>query len=550
MKSWMTDVFIFAKFHLFLHINILLMSTPPRGSTKDYMLPFLIIIAVGVIVVLLFDLWGSYTGKDTSIGFDAGTPSKVMLNVEAGEVEAYLPAAEAWKIVAAPGTTLSEGERVRTAADASAYLVLEDGTRVTLAAGSEVDLVELRSSFRTKAATIKVPRGTVLIDTTAARSGSLTLESRLVHANEIVGTMLLTVGDDGARADLSVISGGATATVRDPQEGARKTDLQHLIVEAGQTLGLTERRVNLIRIGGELDLVKDTPKEIASSDLYVSAALANVIADAGDTEEAALKGDAEEDVATDVEAVEPAAADTASAVDGAAATTLTAPTITSVTAGQVITTDLLELRGAVSASTAAVEVSANGGAPYQLGGYTAGSATYLYRAKTAFANLAEGENTYSVVAIDADGNRSAAAMIKITYQPNKVDEPVASPAELEEQSGETGALREPQDDMTGVPEVGSSAFAAPTVTSPADGATFTTEPVAFTGTVSAGTTSVEVNGYALTQGFKAGSTSWFYNAKTDYENLKIGENEYEIEAISEAGDRSSVTIKIDFAPAE
>jgi len=523
----------FTRFHYILHI----MPTPPRGSTKDYLLPFFIIVAVGIIVVLLFDLWGRYTGMNTPLSFDAGTPSKAMLNVEAGEVEAYLPAAAAWKIVAAPGTTLAEGERVRTAGDASAYLVLEDGTRVTLAAGTEVDLVTLRSSFRSKAATVRVPRGSVLIDTAAARDGTLMLTSRLLTATDVVGTVLLTVGDEGARADLSVISGGTTATVLDPQEGARKTELQHLIVEAGQTLGLTERRVNLIRIGGELDLVKDTPKEISSSDLYLRAPVSDVATDASEdaapvtTEDAAA--DAVADAETGAEVVEVIAD---AAEDATPTIALTAPTITSLTAGQTITTDLVELRGAVSAGTTAVEVTANGGAPYQLGGYTAGSATYLYRAKTAFANLKEGDNTYSVVAIDADGNRSAATQIMISYKPA-----AESAAAVAEPAAETGGA--------GVPEVGGSAFGAPIITAPLDGATFTAEPIAFTGTVPAGTASVEVNGYALSQGFTAGSTSWFYNAKTDYENLKIGENEYEIEAISESGARSSVTIQITYQPA-
>ena len=214
------------------------------------------------------------------------------------------------------------------------------------------------------------------------------------------------------------------------------------------------------------------------------------------------------------------------------------------TDGQVITKDLVELRGAVPAGTAAVEVTANGGAPYQLGGYKAGDTTYLYRAKTAFANLQEGENTYSVVAIDADGVRSEAVEISITYQPAAAEEASSTEEtteEVAEPTEETGGA--------GVPEVGGSAFAAPTVTTPADGATFTTQPIAFTGMVPAGTASVEVNGYALTQGF-TGGTSWFYNAKTDYENLEIGENEYEIEAISEDGQRSSVTIKVIYQPEE
>ncbi|MFA5352339.1 MAG: hypothetical protein WC304_03615, partial [Candidatus Gracilibacteria bacterium] len=151
--------------------------------------------------------------------------------------------------------------------------------------------------------------------------------------------------------------------------------------------------------------------------------------------------------------------------------------------------------------------------------------------------LKEGVNSYTVVGYDADGNKTPTGKFTIEYTPTTTTDTTT-----------TTTVTTPTISSEGVPSVGSTTFAAPTVSQPKDGAIITAAPIIFSGGVSANTKQVSVNGYALSK-YTAGATSWNYKADPQYGNLKEGENEYEIEAISDTGDKSSVTIKITYKPA-
>lgn len=81
----------------------------------------------------------------------------------------------------------------------------------------------------------------------------------------------------------------------------------------------------------------------------------------------------------------------------------------------------------------------------------------------------------------------------------------------------------------------------PIVTSPAkSGEKFEvkTDVQSIEGTVKKGTAQVVVNNYTL-QSFKLGDTNWKYTASVQFENLKEGENVYEIYAVDSKGKKSS-----------
>lgn len=92
---------------------------------------------------------------------------------------------------------------------------------------------------------------------------------------------------------------------------------------------------------------------------------------------------------------------------------LTAPVITGPSgAGLTVSEAAVVISGSVSPATTKVMV--NG---YTLQKYTPGATSFSYNAAVRFGTLKEGTNTYSVVAVDKDGNKSPAASITITYQP-------------------------------------------------------------------------------------------------------------------------------------
>ncbi len=108
--------------------------TPPRRKSKDYLLPFLIILAIGVIAALLLQLWGLWGGTSENTLTLSG---KAELTKVSGDVEVYLPATGSWKITS-EAATLNPGESVRTGTDGSATLTFDDGSVATLASSSEL----------------------------------------------------------------------------------------------------------------------------------------------------------------------------------------------------------------------------------------------------------------------------------------------------------------------------------------------------------------------------------------------------------------------------
>ncbi len=492
---------------------------PPSRGAKDYVLPFLIIISIGVIAALLIRIWGLW-GDDRSSG-GLALSGKAELSDVVGGVEVYLPVAEAWKITNS-SAILSAGESVRTDANGSAVLSFDDGSILTLASSSELVIESLQNSITKKKVDLSLTHGSAWV-VAGTTNADLEITSELLKISDADGEFILNYSENESTA--SAIEGGFTVTILDPQN-PKNSELKNFVVETGETLEISERRVNLLRIGGEIDLVKATPAEITKSSFYLTMA-----GEVAETETEGEKSDLDPDlVTTDAER-----------------DTLPAPLVT--TGGGNITAvdEPVGVSGKVSPKIVKVEVKYENDKPFLLSQFEAGSGEWSYNAARKFENLKVGINNYTVVGSDEEGNKTPLANFQINFNPEGVEES----SENTEALSETPEAETPAEttETDGIPAVGDETFAAPTVSEPADGAIFTESPVHFEGTAPAGTKQILINEYALSR-FEEGSTSWYYNADVKYENLEIGENEFEIVAVSEAGDRSSITIKITFAPEE
>ena len=489
---------------------------PPSRSSKDYLLPFLIIVSIGIIAALLIRLLG-IMGEDESSSL--ALSGKAELSAVTGSIEVYLPAAQAWKITT-EAASLNPGEMVRSDADSSAVLTFEDGSVVQLGNSSELQIVDLRNSISKKEVSLKLAKGAALIDA-GTLNANLEIATAFLKLKNPDGKFLISTDKKGDTA--TAVSGGFTATVLDPQN-SNNPELKNFVVETGQTLEISERRVNLLRIGGEIDLVKTTPAEILNSKNY----LALIGTAAETTESANLSEEAlnPDEITTDAER-----------------NTLPAPLVVTGNGNITAVTEPVKVTGKVSPKIAKVEVSAGDGEAFALSRFEAGSGEWSYNAAIDFGNLKIGVNNFTVVGYDTEGNKTPPANFQIIFNPEGVDETVAEAAETPETT--TPAITE----TDGIPQIGGETFGLPEVIEPLDGATFTTAPVHFEGKVPVGTKEILVNEYKLSS-FTEGETSWIYNADPKYENLEVGENEFEIVAVSETGDRSSLTIKITFTPEE
>lgn len=509
---------------------------PPRRSIKDYLLPFLIIVAIGVCAALAVRLWSLMNTTEDDSGFSMS--GKAALTTLKGEVEAYLPANQAWKIITDENTLNSE-EGVRTAADGMAKIAFDDGSVVTLGNSSEIKIDNLENSLGKKTVAITIVRGAAWIASTTTAGSDFSIGNDLIKLTDPTGEILLIAGETETSA--SAIGGEITATILDPKN-TDKPELKTYVVNNGETIAISERRINLLRIGGDIELVKKTTTEVTTSPLYLAmhgetaaAVTETTTTEDGKTTATTVTGDT---LPADVSEKNPATTtDTTTTATTVVGSKLATPVV--ITNGGKIKalTSPVVVSGSVGVDIVKVEVAYGSNPAFALSKFVAGSGSWKYNASATIGNMKEGVNSYTVVGYDKDGNKTPTGKFTIEYTPTATttDTTTTTPAT-------------PSVSSEGVPSIGSTTFAAPTVSQPKDGATITSAPIIFYGSVSANTKQVSVNGYVLSK-YTAGATSWSYKADPQYGNLKEGENEYEIEAISDTGDKSSVTIKITYKPA-
>ncbi len=211
-----------------------------------------------------------------------------------------------------------------------------------------------------------------------------------------------------------------------------------------------------------------------------------------------------------------------------------APTVTSPAAtGQTYRTNTEEIVIRGTSPKTAVAMYVNN---YKLQLFSPEKGTWSYLASVALGNMKQGENVYSVVSEDAEGNKSAPAVITIVVG-----------------EGESGATSSSTAiDPSTLPNNAPLAAGTLTVTGPTAGTTHAETGTGFLleGKTSADTASVWVNNYRL-QLYTAGKTTWNYIASVEYGNLKRGENTYKIVARNEKNEiLDTMEYKVTFTPGE
>lgn len=176
----------------------------------------------------------------------------------------------------------------------------------------------------------------------------------------------------------------------------------------------------------------------------------------------------------------------------------------------------VEITGEAPTNTAGIMVN-----DYRLQLFKAGSKTWSYLANTSNGNLKIGTNVFTIYAVDADGNRSPGRSVTVE---------LSAESSATSNTGATAV----------VPPIKQNAPLTPGVLSvevPSTGTSAETSQseLSITGTTSASTYSVSVNGYALSL-YTPGSTNWKYIASVNLETMKRGKNVYRIVARNQSGE--------------
>jgi hypothetical protein len=218
-----------------------------------------------------------------------------------------------------------------------------------------------------------------------------------------------------------------------------------------------------------------------------------------------------------------------------------------------VTRDEVNISGTVPSGTQRVIVR-----NYTLQQFTPGDTQFLYRASTALGTMQQGSNSYEVVAIGANGERTTAS-ITLVYDPNAtidvedeaedeelvedIDEPEETPEE--EVPSETEGVIEIEDEEGATAE----AVGELTISYPAEGASADEETIEVTGAAPGNAARIVVDGYTLTL-FTPGDATWTYRLADRFNNRPLGEKTIIVRAFDEDGallGEESVTFNIEAA---
>jgi hypothetical protein len=611
----------------------------PRKGLLSYFLPFLIIIATGILAVLVYNFF-FYTDPSARPATDA----KAYLSIEQEGVK-IKPWGESSFASAHNGDTLYMGDTIATEDNALIMLKFFDKSIVRLGANTELSLKQLTNDT-SKSISLELKKGEAWFSLSEDPAEFMVnTTSTLVHASGT--TFSLSVNE---QAEATYVMDGKVTTsvlVKNDQNG-RIEPLQKFEITTGEQLLLTKEKLELLKTGKYTAPTESTtsPEESETTpaqpvfveDLsdsfrqttwftynatqdgqiysYETEPTDTNPSDSSETEDTTPTADSatmlvisspEDGKVTNKSSITVTGTAFQNRVDsvkvngtkadynnGAWSTTASLPaegenTITVVAydpeGAEVVTKTLKVKRDTTAPAAPVITAPSNGSAQSEsfsikgtttsetqkiivtgsarsfnyshiLGRYLPGEKTWLYNANVSYGNLAEGDNTFRAVAIDAAGNISEAAEIKITYTPK--EEPTTT-TETTTTTTTTDSTETPTDttvtttdttettttttttDSTETPEEPATApdvtsLPAPLITIPTAETTYKTAlpEIAIGGTVNQSTAKIYVNGTEIS--YTAGSTRW-----NNFISLERGENKFSVVAEAANGVKSPTT---------
>lgn len=488
---------------------------PRRKSLLDYLLPFLILISVGVIAVLGFQLFMNY-GKQGK--------ADVFFYVAEGKAK-ILPYGNTDWDNAFSGTKLLLGDSLKSSFGSRVVLKFFNDTLIRLGEDTAVTLADVDKSGDKELIQLNLDNGMVWVNghkSAGVREASYEVRTKNMKV-KATGTVFEVESDDVQI--VRVFDGDVKVDVMVEAEGVERV-ADTLSVGVGQQLYLDEAAVNAFMENKSPSLLSAVDDEFKTTSWYKW----NIKEDGSPTDFSSQSGveevtDGEEDLSADEEdlsADEEADGDEGGAEDEdaddedadeeeddsnnpVATPEITEPVDTTTDVGKLV------IKGTVGSNVVKVVVESEVKGKtdsYVLGQFKEGDSVWSYNVSDTLGNIAEGDNVYSVYAFDKDGNKSDAAKIIITYEKGdvEVEGDLTAPKVLTFNGGESS--------------------------------TVTTDTVKVTGEVG-GAASVVVNGYTLSK-FTAGDTGWSYIASESLGNLKPGVNTYSVYGVDPDGNKSAV----------
>lgn len=421
-----------------------------KKSSLDFILPFLILVSLGVIGVMGFQLWNNWGNQGKADAYFYVVDGRARI----------LPYGQSEWDNAFSGTKLLIGDSLKTSPLGRVVMNFFNETIIRMDRDTAISLVDLSNDIDSEEIYLSLDNGSIWVagiksegvkDSTyqVRTKNMLVTATGTVFAVESTDAQVVRVLDGDVNVDIYVKSG----------EDERIAD--SINVGIGQQLTLDDAAIKAFEENNSISVLSAISDEFKDTEWYkwniredrdptdFSVASGDLMLDEEDAsgdvgndemdDESDSEGESDDDTDNDEVANEDADSEGETEdEDSESLLSLEAPVITG--PSFTVTDDSsFQLSGTVQSGVAKVEVAHNGEG-YVLGAFEKGDTSWSYNVNESFGNLVEGANTYTVYAYDEDGNRSSADTLIITY--NKPD------VEEEETTDETGDEPVSEDEET------------------------------------------------------------------------------------------------------
>jgi len=465
-------------------------------------------VLAGVILVLIIQLVLSFFEQK-----EADMRNKANFYVDQGRGEIMEWGSESF-LKAYSGGVVLNGDSIRTKSSSRGSLVFYNGTEARMAENTELAMTSLESSGDRDILTLELDKGEIFVSQIVNDMGVTEIVVKSGNFNVYAEGSAFDVLNREEQA-VRVISGGVMVELVERNEGGDIV-IDEVEVGVGQELYMSETDVVDLIARTNMNFLEALSDEWEQGDFYEWNKSLKEGWYKGTEEEEYTAPNIEITVTTGTGTV---VTDTPVVVEeehDVPELSLTNPEATP----YVLDGDQIYIMGTVSGYASKIVVTSYSedgtAAPYKLNLFEAGGIEWSYNAAYIYGNLYEGENEYTVIAYDYDGNEADSMTVTINVPEGTLEEELAC------------------------------TLSVPVVST---GDTYTTSgsTVGVSGTVDCAY-GVFVNGYQLSL-FKPGDTTWSYNASVEFGNLVEGKNTYEVYSTDKDGNKSeSVYFSINYEP--
>lgn len=414
-----------------MYNNMYRLRSRKKYVAMDYLLPFLLILAVFIVLVLLFNLAKSLLGSDTK--------QSAYMHIVEGDVQMRTWGTEDF-LTLSSDALIMEGDEIVTSSGTKVIVEFFDGTILRASAGADLAFEKISGDGEDASIEVVLLSGDLWInkayESDAVSQVSVKAGSAVVKAGKNTvfavskGQDLAVRGIQGENISVDILGKAEEKVVETEQLGI------------GQEIVLTKKALDKYWLYQSPSVVAAISDEFKKGEWCLwngeedkkptqfekAAGLVKVPPQQVGLEETTDENAvATNEVTPDVEGGEATEGETIDTAEFSEPADTNTPVLVSV-AGQpkpnadgvfVVTSRVATITGTVPSTVTKVTVN-----DYVLQKFKVGDTTWSYFANADFGLMREGENTFNVYAYDADGVKSGELVVKILYQPK-----VVAPAE-------------------------------------------------------------------------------------------------------------------------